>query len=404
LAQLLAAPAALHPAAASTRLVLLETASALTLVRVLLRIPASVPGNLAGSFEPRAHHHGDDLWWRAWAARPFQYSSACSPALADVLLDLLVGFLEQDRNAADERDRAAGATMSPQLNCAPPPMPPSPEGSSWSLLDPTCGSGTLLACAARRGLAARGLDVNPRCASGANANLAHLQVSFDAARAAVGDATRPQALAALATSLRSPTTHLGSYTASGSSTSNVSNVSINTSNSCHGYNDGDTSNALEIAEAPLLLFDCAVANLPWGRHSVAYAGNNAAFLDALACGRVLKPCAPCAFVVGAGDGAALMVALAARGFELCLGGGSSDTSRGLVPGPACVPPRGLHLPPSKKTAARRPRATRETAAAEDASGETGSARTPSRSDCEVVVARTPRAPLLDEVKFAMQPV
>lgn len=109
---------------------------------------------------------------------------------------------------------------------------------------------------------------------------------------------------------------------------------------------------------------------------MAYADNNGAFLDALACGRsaALKPGAPCAFVVDAGDGVALMAALAARGFELYMlsssdsssssgsGSGCSSSSSGMSLVPACVPPRGLRLPPSKKALAQRQRSASEAAA------------------------------------------
>ena len=370
-AQLFSTPAALQPAEATCRLVLLETASALTLLRVLFPAPSgATPSEPAGK-AALSSDNDDSFWWQTWAARPFQYSSACNPALADVLIDLVASLVEQGCRETSTPSVTSGSSSS--------------NSSSLSLLDLTCGSGTLLACAARRGFVARGLDVNLRCVEGANANLAHQSISREVALATCGDATRPQALNALAKTLLRYTAT--SNFCEGTSSSDRSAIHSGTAS------DGAASIQLKIISdgAPLPQFDCVVANLPWGRHSVAYAGGNAAFLDALVGGShappVLKPRAPCVFIVGAGDGDSIIEDLKARGFELCVGSDDSDDKSGFSLSPACVPPRNLNFPPSKK---ERQRKQRESSSREGADGR---ARTPSRSDCEIVVARAPKAAL-----------
>ena len=386
LAQLLSAPAALHPSEAHCKLVLLETATALTLLRVLFPAPSGAATSNAlqeARFEAGGIHKsnaGADVpsrgdanpsWWKAWAARPFQYSSACNPALADILMDLVASLEEQNYGGT------FGLTARASSN----------NSTSKSLLDLTCGSGTLLACATRRGFVARGLDVNPRCVDGANENLAHQGISRDAAQAICGDATRPQALVALAETLRrTSNTDSNVREKTGSESSSEANNGA--------VPDGAATDRLELEESPLRQFDCMVANLPWGRHSVAYAGGNAAFLDALLGALMLRPGAPCVFVVGAGDGEALIEDLEARGFELCMGIddgggiGSSGSSKFSIC-PACVPPRNLNLPSSKKARRRTQRQDFTQEDADDESVGQCTARTPSRSDCEIVVARAP---------------
>lgn len=110
--------------------------------------------------------------------------------------------------------------------------------------------------------------MNPRCASGTNVNLAHLRISPEAAWAAAGDATRPQALAALATTLRpttrpsSPNRNSNIGSVSGSASSARSNDGAAPAAEATGLSDGDPHPAREETEAPAVLFDCAVANLP----------------------------------------------------------------------------------------------------------------------------------------------
>lgn len=361
---------------------LLETASALALVRVLFPAPSgATPSEPAGK-AALSSDNDDSFWWQTWAARPFQYSSTCNPALADILIDLVASLVEQGCRETSSPTATSGSRSS---------------STSRSLLDLTCGSGTLLARAARRGFVARGLDVNLRCVEGANENLAHQSISLEVAQATCGDATRPQALNALAKTLHLTAT---SNLCEGTSSSNRRAIHSGTAS------DGAASIQLKIIEdeAPLPLFDCVVANLPWGRYSVAYAGGNAAFLDALAGGShatsVLKPRAPCVFIVGAGDGGALIEDLKARGFELyvdsedCDGESShknchsdSGDQNGFSLSPACVPPRNLNLPPSKK---KKQRKQREDFPHEDADRRT---RRLSRSDCEIVVARAPKTAL-----------
>lgn len=78
-----------------------------------------------------------------WAQRPFQYSSAVSAEVAEMVMELLL-TLCQTNNSSTKRN---------------------------ILLDPTCGSGTFLALAIANGFSVEGCDINPSVVDGAIRNL-----------------------------------------------------------------------------------------------------------------------------------------------------------------------------------------------------------------------------------------
>lgn len=112
------------------------------------------------------------------------------------------------------------------------------KGSPIKLLDPTCGSGTFLAFAAAKGAHVEGWDVNPRCVEGSQHNLDHALDKRDGVVVRRLDAT--------------------------------------------------TVNTLDSS------VDCVVANLPWGRNSVAYRDEHFKILVSLA--TLAAPQTPCGFV------------------------------------------------------------------------------------------------------------
>jgi len=77
----------------------------------------------------------------SWAQRPFQYSSAVNPSVADIVVDILLCMVGKDSH------------------------------SRTKILDPTCGSGTFLAFAVSRGAIVEGWDLNEACVKGCNSNL-----------------------------------------------------------------------------------------------------------------------------------------------------------------------------------------------------------------------------------------
>jgi hypothetical protein len=88
---------------------------------------------------PAATHSS---WQDKWSKRPFLYSSAINPGVADLVLDMLITTLLLKKDKKKMR-----------------------------LFDHCCGSGTFLAVAADRCLHATGWDVNPSCVKGTRDNL-----------------------------------------------------------------------------------------------------------------------------------------------------------------------------------------------------------------------------------------
>jgi hypothetical protein len=122
-AQAIQIPAALNPATATDRLQIVDTGRDLFLIRLLLQ----------------THVPSHSIIGKEWKQRPFPYSSAINPAVADIVTALVFDLVEQ----------YTGKT------------------ARISSLDPTCGSGTFLAFALARGATAQGWDTNPACMDGA---------------------------------------------------------------------------------------------------------------------------------------------------------------------------------------------------------------------------------------------
>jgi len=127
IAQAIVIPAALNPATATDRLRVVDTGQDLFLVRLL-----------------RDTEPTEILVIKKWNQRPFPYSSAINPNVAEILIALVLDLAEQQFGK---------------------------EPSEISFLDPTCGSGTFLAFALARGASVRGWDTNPACVAGALCNL-----------------------------------------------------------------------------------------------------------------------------------------------------------------------------------------------------------------------------------------
>ena len=127
---------ALDPDTATTKLWVVNIAGeSLSLLRQVWERPVTRGATLKGS-----------CWSTLWASRPYQYSAAINFAVAEIAVDLLQTLID------DNLQRWQVPTI----------------------LDPTCGSGTLLAMALDRGMNVVGCDVNPKCVEGTIANLQHL--------------------------------------------------------------------------------------------------------------------------------------------------------------------------------------------------------------------------------------
>lgn len=87
---------------------------------------------------------------RIWAARPYSFSAATELALAKLAVSLALS------HATPAGSRPSGAT-----------------GATPTVLDPCCGSGTVLFAAAMLGATAVGCDLNPRAVEGSTRNLHH---------------------------------------------------------------------------------------------------------------------------------------------------------------------------------------------------------------------------------------
>jgi tRNA G10 N-methylase Trm11 len=83
-----------------------------------------------------------------WSKRPFQYSSAINPQVAELVMDILSGLTDTVNH--DNGDQ------------------------TLTLLDPTCGSGTFLALAIDKGMQVEAYDCNPQCVHGTRRNLEFL--------------------------------------------------------------------------------------------------------------------------------------------------------------------------------------------------------------------------------------
>jgi len=141
-----------------------------------------------------------------WSNRPFPYSSAINPTVAEVVVDILQRCLEAKATSLAERK------------------------SRCCLLDPTCGCGTFLATALSRGGFFRtvvGWDSNPKCIEGCRSNLEYM---FD-------DPDRSAALDRVVLEVRD-----SSFPVDNDDATSVSRMSLG----------------------------CVACNLPWGLNSINY--------------------------------------------------------------------------------------------------------------------------------------
>jgi hypothetical protein len=88
---------------------------------------------------------------KRWTKRPFQYSSAISYDIAEIVIEILNTLCKIRSH----------------------------DGSKQILWDPTCGSGTFLALALRKGYHVEGFDRNQRAVEGSKHNLEYMFSCFE---------------------------------------------------------------------------------------------------------------------------------------------------------------------------------------------------------------------------------
>ena len=96
----------------------------------------------------------------AWTSRPYSFSAATDPELALLAVSLALQHHAASTGRTTTTTSAAAGVLPPVL------------------LDPCCGSGTVLCAARLRGLRAVGCDLNPLAVRGARANLAFAAQEF----------------------------------------------------------------------------------------------------------------------------------------------------------------------------------------------------------------------------------
>ena len=129
-AQAIEGVASLVPSKAQNRIIIVDTIAKLFAVHIINSkgAPFSRPNN--------------NVVLSRWSDRPFQYSSAINPNLAEIVVDILKELCEKQ--------------------------------DSIKLLDPTCGSGTFLAFGLAAGFRVEGWDVNAACVEGGQQNIENL--------------------------------------------------------------------------------------------------------------------------------------------------------------------------------------------------------------------------------------
>jgi SAM-dependent methyltransferase len=246
----------IEPAGAKQQFLILDTAVEgkrhYYLVNVLDDLVYDDPGQLTFEFS------------KTWADRPFQYSSAINSAAAEMIVDTLHALCQMANSTADTKD----------------------ERTLW---DPTCGSGTFLALALRRGYRVEGCDRNPNAVAGTIRNLEYMFSSENIEQQA--------------------------------------SVTIQDCSSRYWKNRPTFQTTIS----------CVVSNLPWGRNSVEYVKENNQILRTIR--QRIAVGTPCAFVTRPTSTAAdrdddSSLFLEKAGFK--------------VLGQAYIPPRNLELPKSRK--------------------------------------------------------
>ena len=109
-----------------------------------------------------------------WAARPYSFSAATDLSLARLAVALALQHRQGRRGSAHE---ALAGT--PETLDAPDPGDGSARAAAQvAVLDPCCGSGSVLFAAALQGARSIGCDLNPLAVRGSLANLAHASSSL----------------------------------------------------------------------------------------------------------------------------------------------------------------------------------------------------------------------------------
>jgi Putative RNA methylase family UPF0020. len=165
----------------------------------------------------------NSLFLKEWSRRPFQYSSAMNPTVANILIDLLYDLTMQHHRHL----RNDGG----MLAAVPGAVEEEEEEEDYcriKILDPTVGSGTFLAFAIKYGMDVTGYDIQPKCVQGAIRNLQYLFQDEEHS-------------------------HFGSSFCK-ERTLRAAKICFGDSTIGKHHNDGET-------------FDCAVTNLPWGQNT-----------------------------------------------------------------------------------------------------------------------------------------
>jgi tRNA G10 N-methylase Trm11 len=202
IAQAIPSIPALDPLHVTERLLILDSGDGLSLVRTVF-----TSDGLKSMVENK------------WAKRPFQYSSAISVNVAETVMNILLDLVQQQRQQR-------------QIGLEKPIY----------LLDPTCGSGTFLACGMANGMQVEGCDCKPKCTKGTLQNLQYL----------FGEGIVTE------------------------------NANI--------YHHDSSTNWQETSK----VVDCVVANLPWGINSVEYSGETVHIIQSIR-QRLIKG-TPCVFI------------------------------------------------------------------------------------------------------------
>lgn len=265
---------------------LLETSSKLYLIEKI-----HVDNQIHDVYQENVSHFRHE-----WSRRPFQYSGAVNFEVAITLVDMLRRLLS--KNGQDQRDNRR-----------------------IRLLDPTVGSGTFLAAAAKLwnmsddqndSLEIVGVDSNPKCSEGTSKNLCKLLN--------VENGTEEE--------------NTGGKSWTFSSTGSKSEMPSRATIYC-----GDSVELLSSASLDGA-FDCVVSNLPWNRNTFEYKQETSSctsseILKQIA--EVIKPGKPVIVVSGSNDPAHSFNAkrtLNSLGFN--------------VIGEVSIPPAGFSLPESGK--------------------------------------------------------
>lgn len=184
-----------------------------------------------------------------WAHRPFPYSSAIHPTVAEIVIDLLK-HLAVSRILLDRRLLGGSISSSSDdddVDKRWEKLSSSTSSSSLTLLDPTCGSGTFLAVALDRGFrTVVGCDSNPTCIEGTKANLLDNLGCQEASETKLERDERTNATV--------PTTWWFEHQSKG--------ILLSTRDSSMSLQS--TLRGTSSCNNKKLMIDCVACNLPWG--------------------------------------------------------------------------------------------------------------------------------------------